>query len=64
MPETPFDFASFADGLMRAGDQLAEQLRNPRSRPDSPWTVQVLDEWSEAKDIVSVLPDSGVGGGS
>lgn len=55
----PFDFASFADRLMAAGDNLAEQLRNPRSRPGSPWTQQILEEWAEAKDLAGWLPDDG-----
>lgn len=50
------DFAGFADGLMAAGDALALQLRNPGHRHDSPWTLQVLEKWGEAKDLVSWLP--------
>lgn len=55
---TPDDWAAFADALMAAGDRLAEQLRNPRSRPDAPWTQQILEEWAEAKDITERLPDA------
>lgn len=51
-------WAGHVDALMAAGDQLAEQLRNPRSRPDSPWTQQILEEWAEAKDIAAWLPDA------
>lgn len=49
----PVDFAAFADGLMAAGDQLAEKLR---AGEPSPWTTQILEEWAEAKDIRWMLP--------
>ncbi len=41
-------FAGMADGLMAAGDRLAEKLRDI---DDSPWTEQVLEEWQKAKTI-------------
>lgn len=51
-PTPGFDFAGFADGLMAAGDRLAEKLRDV---DDSPWTQQILDEWAEAKNIAGLL---------
>ncbi len=46
------DWAAVADGLMAAGDRLAEKLREIDA---SPWSEQILAEWVEAKRIEDML---------
>ncbi len=49
---TADEWAGLADGLMAAGDRLAEKLWEV---DDSPWTDQILEEWAEAKRIEDLL---------
>jgi hypothetical protein len=45
---TADEWAGFADGLMAAGDRLAEKLADV---DDSDWTQQILEEWKDAQDL-------------